>query len=157
MSFFTGQWAIKYGLYPIFDGSPNDPTSLNYGGGCAERIANLKRRGFGKYGNSQHPEWGWIWWEQNCSRLMTQKKELEAKKAKDEELRKKLESERIARQQAEAKRLDDVAEAQRLAAIEEERLRIQLLEKQKIEFKPEIVATSSLIPLVIISYLVFKK
>ena len=31
------------------------------------------------------------------------------------------------------------------------------LEKQKIEFKPEIVAASSLIPLVIIAYLVFKK
>jgi hypothetical protein len=67
------------------------------------------------------------------------------------------ENEAFVIKQAEAKRLDDVAEAQRLASIEEERLRIQLLEKQEMQFKPEIIAASSLIPLVIISYLVFKK
>ena len=45
----------------------------------------------------------------------------------------KLESERIAKEQAEIKRLADVAEAQRLAAIEKERLRIQLLDEQEKE------------------------
>ena len=45
----------------------------------------------------------------------------------------RLESERIAKEKAEAKRLADVAEAQRLAAIEAERLRIELLDKQEKE------------------------
>ncbi len=45
----------------------------------------------------------------------------------------RLESERIAKEKAEAKRLADVAEAQRLAAIEKERLRIELLDKQEKE------------------------
>ena len=45
----------------------------------------------------------------------------------------KLESERIAKEKAEAKRLADVAEAQRLAAIEKEILRIQLLDEQEKE------------------------
>ena len=45
----------------------------------------------------------------------------------------KLESERIAKEQAEIKRLAQVKEAQRLAAIEAERLRIELLDKQEKE------------------------
>jgi hypothetical protein len=45
----------------------------------------------------------------------------------------RLESQRIAKEQAEDKRLADVAEAQRLAAIEKERLRIQLLDEQEKE------------------------
>ena len=45
----------------------------------------------------------------------------------------RLESERIAKEKAEAKRLADVAEAQRLAAIEKEKLRIELLDKQEKE------------------------
>ena len=154
-SFFTGAWATKYGIYPIFKDSPNDPTSLNYGGSCAERIANLKRRGYGKYGNSQHPEWGWIWWEQNCSRLMAEKKALEAKKAKDEELRRKLEADRIAKEKAEAEMLAYVAEVQRLAEMEKEQLRIEL-EKEKIKTetpKPEIVTASGLVPLGILGIL----
>jgi hypothetical protein len=150
-------WATKYGYFLEFSGSPNDPTSMNFGGSCAERIAILKKRGFAKYGNSKHPEWGYVWWEQNCQRLTQEYKLFKIQEAKDQELKNKLESERIARQQAEAKRLADVAEAQRLAAIEEEKLRIQLLNEEEMQFKPEIIAASSLIPLVIISYLVFKK
>jgi len=155
MSFFTGAWATKYGIYPIFDGSPNDPTSLNYGGSCAERIANLKRRGYGKYGNSRNPESGWIWWEKNCSRLMAEKKALEAKKAKDEELRRKLEADRIAKEKKEAEILAYVAEIQQLAEMEKEQLRIEL-EKEKSKsktVKPEIVAASGLIPLGILGIL----
>jgi hypothetical protein len=34
---------------------------------------------------------------------------------------------------------------------------IQRIEKQEMQFKPKIIAASSLIPLVIIAYLVFKK
>lgn len=45
----------------------------------------------------------------------------------------RLESERIAKEQAEIKRLAKVAEDQRLAAIEAERLRIELLDKQEKE------------------------
>ena len=43
----------------------------------------------------------------------------------------RLDSQRIAKEQAEAKRLAKVAEDQRLAAIEAERLRIELLDKQE--------------------------
>lgn len=43
----------------------------------------------------------------------------------------RLDNQRIAKEKAEAKRLADVAEAQRLAAIEAERLRIELLDKQE--------------------------
>ena len=43
----------------------------------------------------------------------------------------RLESQRIAKEQAEIKRLAKVAEDQRLAAIEAERLRIELLDKQE--------------------------
>ena len=45
----------------------------------------------------------------------------------------RLDNQRIAKEQAEIKRLADVAEAQRLAAIEKERLRIQLLDEQEKE------------------------
>ena len=34
---------------------------------------------------------------------------------------------------------------------------LQRIEKQEMQFKPKIIAASSLIPLVIIAYLVFKK
>jgi len=45
----------------------------------------------------------------------------------------RLESQRIAKEQAEIKRLAKVAEDQRLAAIQAERLRIELLDKQEKE------------------------
>ena len=45
----------------------------------------------------------------------------------------RLDNQRIVNEQAEIKRLADVAEAQRLAAIEKERLRIQLLDEQEKE------------------------
>ena len=57
----------------------------------------------------------------------------------------RLDNQRIAKEQAEAKRLADVAEAQRLAAIKAERLRIELLDKQekirleKIELEKSII------------------
>ena len=58
----------------------------------------------------------------------------------------RLESQRIAREQAEAKRLAKVAEDQRLAAIEAERLRIELLdeqEKERIRKEQEIKDTAT--------------
>lgn len=159
-------WATKYGIYPELSGSPNDPTSLNFGGSCKERVWNMKKRGYGQYGNSEHPEWGWKYWEENCSRLIAQKKELEAKKAKDEELRKKLEADKIAREKKEAEMLAYVAEVQRLAEenkknlerlaeMEKEQLRIELEEEKSKSktVKPEIVATSGLVPLGILGIL----
>ena len=151
----SGQWATRYSKFP---------TDVAYQGSMNERIAELRKRG---YGNDVIN-----YWIINGNRLVAehQAKQKAAQlaeiarlelKAKNDQialnLKNKLESQRIAKEQAEDKRLDDVAKAQRLAAIEEERLRIQLLEKQEMQFKPEIVAASSLIPLVIIAYLVFKK
>jgi hypothetical protein len=144
----SGQWATKYSKFP---------TDVAYQGSMNERIAELRRRG---YGNDVIN-----YWIINGHRLVA---EFEAKrlgeiarlelKAKNDQialnLKNKLESERIAKEQAEAKRLADVAEAQRLAAIEKEKLRIQLLEKQE---KQKISVISSIIPLSIIAYLVVKK
>jgi len=58
----------------------------------------------------------------------------------------RLDNQRIVKEKAEAKRLADVAEAQRLAAIEKERLRIQLLdeqEKERIRKEQEIKDTAT--------------
>lgn len=58
----------------------------------------------------------------------------------------RLDNQRIAKEKAEDKRLADVAEAQRLAAIEKERLRIQLLdeqEKERIRKEQEIKDTAT--------------
>ena len=58
----------------------------------------------------------------------------------------RLDNQRIANEQAEIKRLAKVAEAQRLAAIEKERLRIQLLdeqEKERIRKEQEIKDTAT--------------
>ena len=58
----------------------------------------------------------------------------------------RLDNQRIAKEKAEIKRLADVAEAQRLAAIEKERLRIELLdeqEKERIRKEQEIKDTAT--------------
>jgi len=149
-------WATKYGYFREFSGSPNDPTSMNFGGSCAERIAILKKRGYGKYG--KNPLEGYVYWEKNCERLTQEYKLFKIQEAKDQELKNKLESQRIAKEQAEAKRLAKVAEDQRLAAIEEERLRIQLLNEEEIKVKEKLPFTSinpyySLIPLGILGIL----
>jgi len=147
-----GRWATKYS---------NLPTDVEYQGSMNERIAELRRRG---YGNDVIN-----YWIINGNRLVAEHKakqeaarlaeiaRLELKAKNDQialNLKNKLESERIAKEKAEAKRLADVAEVQRLAAIEEEKLKIQLLDKQE---KQKISVISSIIPLSIIAYLVVKK
>ena len=86
MSFFTEDWARKYGYFSTLEGSPNDPTSINYGGSCAERIENLKRRGYGLYSNIGQ-RYSVIYWQQNCSRLTEEYRLSKIEKQKDEQQR----------------------------------------------------------------------
>ena len=65
----TGNWANKYGYFSVFKDTPNDPSSMNYGGSCAERIENLRARGYGLYTSVYDQRYSIAYWQQNCSRL----------------------------------------------------------------------------------------
>lgn len=140
----SGRWATKYS---------KSPTDVEYQGSMSERIAELRKRG---YGNDVINYWiinGHRLVAEHQAKRLAEIARLELKAKNDQialNLKNKLESERIAKEQAEAKRLADVAEIQRLAAIEEERLRIQLLDKQE---KQKISVISSIIPLGIVAFL----
>lgn len=120
-------WATKYGIYPELSGSPNDPTSLNFGGSCKERVWNMKKRGYGQYGNSEHPEWGWKYWEENCSRLVREYKE-----HKEELERQRQENEKIQQQkQQEALMIKQQQELQ------EKKIRDEQIKQQELKIKQQ--------------------
>ena len=72
-------WANKYGYFSVLGDTPNDPTSMNYGGDCAERIENLRARGYGLYSNigERHSI---VYWQQNCHRLEEEQRLLKIQK-----------------------------------------------------------------------------
>jgi hypothetical protein len=92
---FHDNWSTQYGKYAEFSGSPNDPTSLNYAGTCAERIQNMKARGYGQESNFDKVS-GTNYWERNCERLIAEKRALQ-----EEEKRKRLEADQAQQKQKE--------------------------------------------------------
>jgi len=133
---FTGSWANKYGYFSIFEGTPNDPTSMNYGGDCAERIENLKRRGYGLYSNVS-PETSIVYWQENCHRLKEEQRlsKIEKEKERIFEIQK---AEQVKIQIQRDQKIYDagVAEAQRLQKVAEDK-RLQQIKDQEITFNEQ--------------------
>ena len=146
----TGNWANKYGYFSTLEGTANDPTSINYGGSCAERIENLKMRGYGLYSNVGQ-RYSILYWQENCSRLTEeyrlskiQKEEkilFDIQEAKDEE-------ERLLEIELEIQRKQNEIKRKEITKVQPETIPETIP-----EIIPAVVATSSLIPLGILAIL----
>ena len=115
-----GNWATKYGHFSTLEGTANDPTSINYGGSCNERIENLARRGYGLYSNIGQ-RYSIAYWQQNCSRLT--------------------EEYRLSKIQKEEQRLFDIQtqQEQKLLSIQKEQEeKLQQIKDQEITFNEQI-------------------
>ena len=167
----TGNWATKYGYFSTLEGTANDPTSINYGGSCNERIENLRRRGYGLYSNIGQ-RYSIVYWQQNCSRLTEEyrlskiQKEnerlLNVQKQKDEQLRLIQEEEMfedLLRKQLENERKQNEIKRKEITKVQPVIIpeTIPIVTPEIIPIvKPETSVGLSLIPLSIIAFLVLK-
>ena len=134
VNYIVGRWATKYKYLP---------TDIRFEGSCEERIQHLKARGYGLYSNIGQ-ESSIVYWQENCQRLEAQYRLLQIQKEEqrlfDIQLEKD-EEERLLQIQLENQR------------VQNEIKRKQIVPKIIPAVSPEIVATSSLIPLGIIAIL----
>jgi hypothetical protein len=148
-------WANKYGYFSVLGDTPNDPTSMNYGGDCAERIENLRARGYGLYSNigERHSI---VYWQKNCHRLEEEQRLLSIQKDEEERLIQEEEMfEDLLRKQLENERKQNEIKRKEITKVQS--IKPVIIPEITPEITPTVVATSSLLPLGIIALLLYSR